>query len=338
MSNARVALLAIALLAALGFNLHNLIDLAPRDGGIDFQVFERASRDAADRVYQFQFGPFAYPPTALLLMKPLTALGYWGWIAISAFAFALSVAAVAGRRVASLSFFSPAAIKGLVHGQTPMLLGAMLFAGLRLPPFFGGILWGAAASVKPQLMLLAPLVFLVRRDWPILGGMAFGGLLMVAGTLVLLDISLWSYWIGAMPQFNRLVLDGAMIRGVTPAGIAAVAGLPMSPFLLSGLALGIAAIVVAARKVEGELLIGLVMAASLVASPYAHAYDTIALIPACVALLLRGSWWVAVPAAMIFVGTPFLTMIGLMAGLAAVIMWAIRFDRGQHERATARAF
>lgn len=291
--------------------------------GIDFKVFERASSAPPDLVYQFQVAPFAYPPTALLLMKPLTAFGYWPWVGISALAFAISVAFLSGKKVAALSFLSPAAVKGLEQGQSPMLLGALLFCGLQLPPLFGGIVWGVAASVKPHMMLFAPLVLLVRRDWHMLLGMALGGLLMVVAALIALDTSLWVHWLDAMRQFNRLVSDGAMVRAVTPAGIAAVAGLPIAPFLLSGFALAMAAVIVGARRFEGELLIGLVIAASLVVSPYAHVYDMIALVPACTVLMLRGQWWAAIPAAMIFIGTPLLAMTGLMTGLMLVAAWPL---------------
>lgn len=313
MSRGRFILLAVTLLAALAFDLHNLINNAPLDLGIDFRVFERASNDPAEMVYRDHRAPFAYPPTALILMKPLTALGYWAWIAISAIAFALSAAVIAGNRVVALSFLAPGAIRGLVQGQSPMLMGAILFAGLSLPPLIGGALWGVAASIKPQLMLFAPLMLIVRRDWLMLAGMALGGLSMVGASLIFLDLSLWWDWIGAMTNFNGLVSNGSMTRAVTPAGMAAVAGLPMLPFIVSSIALGAAAVIVAAARVEGEQLILLVVAASLVASPYAHSYDTIALIPACVALLLKGKWIYAVPAAFIFVGTPFLTMASIMA-------------------------
>lgn len=337
MNRGRVLLLAFALLAALAFDIHNLVNNAPLDLGIDFRVFERASNDPAELVYRDHRAPFAYPPTALILMKPLAVLGYWTWIAISALAFALSVAVIAGNRVAALSFLNPGAIKGLVQGQSPMLLGALLFAGLSLPPLLGGALWGVAASVKPQLMVFAPLALIVRRDWTMLMGMALGGLLMVAASLIFLDLSLWWDWIGAMTNFNGLVSNGAMIRAVTPAGTAAVAGLPMLPFILSGVALGTAAVIVSVPKVEGEQLILLVVAASLVASPYAHSYDTIALIPSCAALLLKGRWIYAVPAAFIFVGTPFLTMASIMALLVMAIAESRSLPWQSRPRGTSHA-
>ena len=109
-----------------------------------------------------------------------------------------------------------------------------------------------------------------------------------------------------------------MTKVVTPAGVAAAAGLPMLPFIISGLALGTVAVTIAAPKADAAQLIALVTAASLMASPYAHSYDTIALIPACAALLLQGRWIYAVPAGIIFMGLSSMTMVAMVFILVAV--------------------
>ena len=311
-------LLGFVLLGAVAIDQHVILNNGPPRYGIDFQVFERASSDPVNMVYRNHVAPFAYPPTALIFMKPLTAMGYWFWIAISALAFAVSTIMISGRKIAALSFLSTPAVKGLIQGQSPMLLGAILFFGLRLTPLLGGGLWGVAASVKPQLMLFAPLALLVRRSWLMLAGMALGGALMVLASLTFLDPSLWLRWVEGMGNFNGMIGSGAMPKVVSPAGVAAAAGLPMLPFIVSGLALGTAAVTIAARKADDAQLIALVTAASLVASPYAHSYDTIALIPACVALLLRGRWIFAVPSGIIFMGLSSMTMVAMVFILVAV--------------------
>lgn len=311
-------LLGFVLLVAVAIGQHVILNNGPPRYGIDFQVFERASNDPVSMVYQKHVAPFAYPPTALLLMKPLTAMGYWFWMGLSALAFAISIIMVSGKKIATLSLLSPAAIKGLVQGQSAMLLGAILFFGLRISPLLGGGLWGVAASVKPQLMLFAPLALLVRRSWLMLAGMAIGSALMVLASLIFLDPSLWLRWVEAMGDFNGIIRDGAMTKVVTPAGVAAVAGFPMLPFLIAGLVLGFAAVTFTAPKAEGVHLVALVTAASLVASPYAHSYDTIALIPACVALLLQGRWIYAAPAGIIFMGQSSSTMVAMVFILVAV--------------------
>jgi hypothetical protein len=91
------------------------------------------------------------------------------------------------------------------------------------------------------------------------------------------------------------------------------------PFLLGGIALACAAIVVAARYAEREMLVALIVAASLLASPYGHIHDTIALVPACILLLFRGRWLLAIPAALIVTGSVTLVPVGLALFIAAVI-------------------
>jgi hypothetical protein len=316
---ARLLLLLVVMLVAAAISRHILFNQGPLAQGVDFSVFERASNDPPELVYRDQPAPFAYPPTALIIMKPLTVLGYWFWIALSAVTFAVSAIVLSGRK-ATLSFISPSAVKCLVHGQLVMLLAGLQFIGLLVPPILGGVLWGVVATVKPQLMLFAPLALIVRRDWSMFAGMCIGCLLMVAASLIILDPSLWPQWYDALINFNQIVQRGEMVRPITPASAAASAGLPSIPFLIAGLAIGAAAIATSAPKAEGVYLVALITAASLLSSPYAHLYDAVGLIPACVVLMMRGRWVYAVPAGLIFMGTPLITIVSMVFILFAAFI------------------
>jgi hypothetical protein len=322
-STARVLFLAFVALVALAISGHILIEVGPRDLGIDFAVFERASNDSADLVYRIDQAPFAYPPTALVLMMPLTAFGYWFWAIISGLIFAISVALVAGKRTAALAFLSPAVLKGLVQGQTSLLLGGLLFLGLRPSSLIGGSLWGVAAAIKPQLLLFAPVALVARREWKVLAGMALGATAVVLISLIILDPSLWLRWPQALMNFGNMIDHGAMTKVISPAGQAAEAGLPTIPFVIAGLGLGAAAVALAAPRIEGAQLVALITASSIVASPYAHPYDTTAIIPACIALLLNGRWIYAIPAGFIFMGTQRMTTAGLVFILIVVLVESI---------------
>ncbi len=316
---------AVVLIGAIAFDLHYALPNAINDHAIDYRVFWRTASKPLSNVYQPGHMPFVYPPTALLLFKPLALLpqqgGFFTWVAVSALVFSLAVARLAEWRIAALSFLSPAAIKGIILGQSAMLLGGATFGSLLLPPLAGGIVLGIVLAIKPQILLFAPLAFLVRREWRLLAGIAIGGLGLVAASLIAFGPGLWAEWLQALPEFRATLLrDGVLDRVVTPAGRAEHAGLPSWPFILTGLALGAAAVVSAARKLEGAQLITLIVAASLVASPYAHVHDTIALIPACLILVMRGPWWAAALAALIFVGAPGLTMLAMMLGLVALAL------------------
>ena len=134
-----------------------------------------------------------------------------------------------------------------------------------------------------------------------------------------IDATLWQDWINSLPAVRETMTSGKASSMITPAGRAEYYGLPQLRVLVAGLALGGAAIVFAARRVEKEMLAALIAAASLAASPYAHVHDTIALVPVCALLILRGQWWAAVPAALMFVGWPDLVTLSLLAGLVMLV-------------------
>lgn len=313
----RIGFLILVLLAASAVNAMALALAIPDFVGIDFAVFQRVSSVPLDEIYSANGPmPFLYPPTAILLFKAVASLPFSLWVALSVLAFFLAVRPAISN-ASGFSFLSHAAIKGIQLGQIPMLLGAGLFAGLRLSPIFGGLIWGAVASIKPQLMIFAPLALVVRRDWPMFGGMVVGGTVMFGASLFL-GIDRWSEWISATMAFaSGPLMEGGVSRSITPAGIALKSGLPMLPFLLGGASIGTLAVFYSARRLEDATLIGLIVAASLITSPYAYAHDTIALIPACIVMMLRGRWAYAAPAAMLFIGTPLLAMTGMMWLLAA---------------------
>ncbi|HEU0309891.1 MAG TPA: glycosyltransferase family 87 protein [Sphingomicrobium sp.] len=293
---------------------------------IDFQVFWTAGGRPLHEVYEASQMPFVYPPTALFLFKPFSLLpflpGYFVWTAISAILFGFAVAKTCGTKVAALSFLSPAANRGIMWGQSAMLLGGALFASLRLPPFAMGAVFGLVAAVKPQLVMLAPLAFLIRSDWRSLAGMATGGIVAVLASLIAFGPTLWLDWIRALPQFQDVLLrDKVLSMAISPAGRAEHLGLPVLPVLLASAAVGLTAVVALAKQVEGEMLIGLIVAASIAASPYAHIHDMLALIPACLVLLHRGNWPMAISAAFIIAGTAAWAPVALLAGLLIAAIW-----------------
>ena len=328
MTGARRAFAAIILLAGLIIAARRFTQFG---WGTDFEVFARTVSWPLGLLYHDPGPmPFLYPPPAILLFRPFAMLpsGYVIWALVSLLAFAISVSAVSDRRISISSLCSPAAVGGLILGQAPMLLAAALFVGLTRKPFVGGVLWGLVASIKPHLMVFAPVALAVRKDWTMLAGMAAGATAAFIVSSALFGFGLWCEWLDAVTSFGKKVaVTEVAVWSITPSGKAAILGLPAAPFLVAGIAIAASTVIVAAKKVQDDLLIALIVAAGIVASPYANTHDTIALIPACVAMLFRGPWWAAIPAAMIFVGTPFVVLIGLMAGLAVAGLWAIRSNR-----------
>jgi hypothetical protein len=267
------------------------------NGASDYGVFWRAVRGDP---YALSDMPFAYPPTALIFFKPLELVPYQAglyiWVGLSIAAFILAVSRASSWPVALLSLPSAAVFSTMTLGQVSLLLGSIIIGAFTVAPFWGGMLLAIAAGVKPQMLLFAPLALIVRRDWQMLRGAVAGGAIILA--LTLLDFGLWARWIEMLPHFRAVVLDpDVAYRLVTPYG-----RFQEWPYLALGIVAGAAAVIAASRKVEGPYLAGLIVAASLVASPYAHLHDLTPLIPACVLLMLSGPRIAAVAGALLYVG------------------------------------
>lgn len=281
---------------------------------IDYRVFWDAAR-AAD-IYRPSAMPFLYPPTALLLFKPLALVGfhtgYAIWSAVSALAFVIAVARLTNPKTAGWSMLSLAAIQCLVLGQSPMILAALTFAAFALPGVACGALLGLVMAIKPQLLLLAPLAFIVRREWRILIGMAGGAVAAVALSVAFFGTLLWQDWVSAIVSYGR----------DTPY----IGSFAMPP--VAGAILSAVAVILVARRVEGVYLIGLICVASLVASPYGHAHDMIAAIPVCVLLLRGGSRVLALVALLVFAGQPLLASGAMIAVLLMLSLASVGANLG----------
>jgi hypothetical protein len=167
--------------------------------GRDFTMFWSASALAlegrAGSVYDFQvirdmqglltgvpdpaYPGWLYPPTALLLVTPVSLLPYKGalivWSMLGAGALGLVLWKVVRDPgfVAALLLF-PAVSLCLINGQSGLFLAALVGGGLVLldrRPWLAGIVLGIA-TVKPQMMLLVVPCLLLGRHWRAIAGLA----------------------------------------------------------------------------------------------------------------------------------------------------------------------
>jgi len=218
--------------------------------------------------------PFAYPPTFLLFVWPFAQLpltiAYPLWTGLSCGLFFFAAAhlirptyAIAVLAICPVVFFSAEL------GQTSLLIGAAMIGAWLMRdsrPALAGVLLGLAVCIKPQAMLLAPIVFWGR--WRMLAWMIAAGVALVAASLVF-GWRRWAEWPHALAVFRALVPatdrinPSALIAAPWWAAIAGVFGL--------GLAL------------TSRDLVGLVGGA-ICLTPYAHAYDLVPLTP------LAASW------------------------------------------------
>ena len=257
---------------------------------IDYGVFWRVERQANP----YAFGTwFVNPPPGLLFFKPLRLVGFWPgyllWTDLSLLMFFFAARRHVGARAAMFSLFSAASIHGLLLGQAPMILSAAILFATGAAPLWCGIILGCVAAIKPQLLLAAPLILLVRRDWAAFAGMMAGTLSMALLSAAVLGTHIWLDWLAVLPTFNTAIIAFEVLRYViTPAAWGPKLGQPMLPWLLVGIALSAILISRFARRAQGAELAALMIVTSILASPYALPHDLVGAMPALAAFIMAG--------------------------------------------------
>ena len=291
---ARYALL-LALVTAAVADVGILFVLWPHGMAVDFSVFWQASRDL--HPYAFSGSPFGNPPTALLFFKALEILPLWPafalWDAAGLACFLWLGSRLYGVRAAILGVFSPAIVMALAAGQVSLIVGSLVFAAFLAGPIFCGVLLGIAACLKPQMVFLAPLLFLFAREIrPLAAFCATGAGLSLVATAVF-GPSIWTDWVHGMR--NLLVVAEhrhALSLTISPMTY----GLPFG--LLSA---GLAVVgLYQCRNLPNEHRAAAVVAASLFAAPYALLYDLAPLVVFAALPILRATSWRSFGAALTY--------------------------------------
>jgi multidrug transporter EmrE-like cation transporter len=213
--------------------------------------------------------PFAYPPTFLLFVWPFAQLplnlAYPLWTGLQCALFFFAAAhLVRPAWATALLAICPVVFFAAELGQTSLLIGAaMIGAWLNREtrPALAGVLLGIAACIKPQALVLAPIVFWGR--WRTLGSMLAVGAALVAASL-LFGWRRWTEWPHALAAFHVLV---PATDRINPS---ALLGAPWWAALVGLFGLYLA--------LTSRDLVGLVGGA-LCLTPYAHAYDLAPLTP-----------------------------------------------------------
>ncbi len=233
-----------ALLAAAAYAFHDLYALTRfQAAGADYSCFWAGAKTALSdpaRIYDFQHNtvvqgwplgpgrlrPYIYPPTALLLFAPFTLPAYWTgyglWVALTGLLFLW-----ASRRIGApwwLVLLTPAVALVAYCGQVTLLMGGLVLAGLSLRdrPVLAGVLFGVAAAIKPQFMLLVPLALLAEGRWRTILTAGATGLLLCAAATLAWGPQIWLDWLAALPRFNQLIFND---RGLTEDAITPYAAL-----------------------------------------------------------------------------------------------------------------
>jgi len=311
-------------IAALGFVMWSAVAAfhAPRTPA-DFYVFWTAARHAAApydpaimTALQAQFHvsgqiPFAYPPTFLLLVWPFAqiplALAYPLWTGLSAALFFYASAHLVRPAWLSLGLFiAPPVVLAIAPGQTSLLVGAAMIGGwlsLKHRPAWAGVLFAIAACIKPQAMLLAPIV--LWGHWRAARWMVIAGLSLVLASFAF-GPELWPQWLLALADFTRIAPG---TNRINPSALAA------GPLVAAVCALLGAWLALRYRDLTG------LVAGGLCLTPYAHQYDLAPLAPVAAGWLIdyrQRGWALAAAGAALLAGLVATPLAGLLfaGGLA----------------------
>jgi alpha-1,2-mannosyltransferase len=235
---------------------------------------------------------WSYPPHILLLIWPFGFFPYlWGYAIWAVGGLFLFVWTGRGEKLSwSRILFlalSPMALIGIITGQNGFFTAALLIpavANWDRRPALSGLLFGLL-TVKPQLILLVPVVLVLTRRWRCLAYFGLTTGLMVVLTSVIFGPAIWTdYFSQAVPIQNFVMTHGTglMLDSMpTPFMNVRLLGLPLTvAWVVQGIAsvLSLAAVVWTFWKTRDPMLsTALLLTASLVFTPYAFNYDMPAL-------------------------------------------------------------
>lgn len=285
------------------------------------------------------YGPFPYPPPALLFLPPAgwMPMGTAYVLTMTASFLACMMAMFAGARIWRVTIMLVPALTAMMAnfavGQTGFLTAALFLGGLRLAPVrpeIGGVLIGLL-SVKPQLGLLLPVALAAAGAWRcMVAAAATAAALGLAATAVF-GFHIWGAWLHSLPLYVALFDANRASLWMQPTVTAFLRALG-TPSLAIDATQGTAAVlavVMAWRVCRAGLtpraILG-VAAATFLATPHAFLYDAVMLAGATLvyanhqvlatgAAALRGKalWLVAagilLPAASLVIGPRFSTLL-----------------------------
>lgn len=269
----------------------------------DFDAFS-SFHDAlfADRPHLSGFRPFLYPPTWILLLLPLGLLTID--VAFVVFMVVTMGASVIESRRDLVGWLavatSPAAVWAVVSGQNSFLLVALLYGGLRFldrAPAISGILLGMLVY-KPQILVLVPIALVASRQWRALSWATATVIVLSLVSLQVFGIDCWIAFLemarhSSGPRMVDYVVNVLGLVVITPFVSALRIGLPQdiaSILQFSTAALAVVSTWIAFRHYSPSAArTAVLIAGTLLVSPYLLNYDLLLLMPVALALYRQGA-------------------------------------------------
>ena len=318
-------------------------------GGSDFSCFWAGAKVALHdphRLYDFAyvtqqqgwpFGhqklrPFIYPPSSLPLFMPFTLAPYWVdyalWVISTGLLFLWG--GLKARAPWWFMLLSPV-VFAILCGQTTLLIGGLVVGGLALlapRPLVAGLLFGIAAAVKPQIVVLVPIALIAEGRWRTLlaAGATVGGL--AGASAAIWGLAPWLDWLAALPRFQGVIANDLNLvkSAVTPFAVLQLLGVDGRWALVLAPLAPVAVWMVFRRTSDVADRSIAIFASTLLVSPYAMNYEAALLAPAAATYLMRVAdrrWPAYVVAAAICVQLG----VGVFSPLAAAALPGIRHYR-----------
>jgi hypothetical protein len=333
---------------------------AYQDAGADFSCFwagGKAALSAPGRLYDFgyitglqgwPFGPtslrpYIYPPSALLVFVPFALAPYWVgyglWVLMTGALFLW-----AGLRAGApwWLILLPAVALVVYCGQVTFLVGGLVLAGLALRDrrILSGLLFGAAAAVKPQLVILLPVALIAEARWPTFFVTGLTGAALCGVSAMIWGLQPWMDWLPALARFQRVIFDNPdlVADAITPYAALTSVGLNGAwAFLLAPAAGWLVWATFRRTPYAPDRLIAVVGGALLV-SPYAMNYELALFAPAVATYLARTNdrrWPIYALASVIYVAAQPIGAVSLVAVLALPLARSMNRDRREAAQASA---
>ncbi len=233
---------------------------------------------------------WSYPPTAILLLLPFSALTSYA-VACSVWTLlgiGLYIAALAHGRTVSIKLmgvaaaiaFVPGVFVALSYGQTAFLTSAALFFGITFAasrPMLAALII-AALACKPQLALAAAPALATRGAWRAFVATGLAVLVFLAATVVVLGTEPWLlFFAKTLPQQAQFLRDQTVPPCLQMSAyyMATAFGLPGGVVQVV-VTLSVAAMMchVLRREADADIRFLAIALATLNMSPYLQSYET----------------------------------------------------------------
>lgn len=234
-----------------------------------------------------------YPPHASAIFAPIGLLPFeaaymlWCGLGLACFAWTLSSIGVRGRALVAVMASIPVLIV-LNTGQNALFTASLMLLAVfnaKPKPVIAGLA-AAVLTLKPQLGILLPVLFLAGGHWRAFASAALASLVIWGGSALALGADTWAAFFEFLTVISGSVSDGVMplYKMVNVYAAARLAWLPNGlAVVLAGLSylIAIAAVVGACRKTsDPKWRYGVLAAATLLTAPYSMYYELVLLVPA----------------------------------------------------------